>query len=503
MKNPAVFSVRRGLSLLFALLFCFSAAFAEDGAGTDANTNADPNAGIPRGADVGIFSLCAGALSSFDGTSETADVRGYSFNLKASMEISDVQPTARARMKGYADLLDTITFRGSLFTWPERHYFDLSLQIVPEDPKAAPVPLRLYNTGTKMMMSSPLLGDRPVLFSTDNLLAFAFKTYEHLELNLQYLVLLCPCSYEFAFRYLRDSWNTHIASSPDSHTVEAVNIESFANAIARFSEEEGSNLSALLNVLGICEGYDENTESEIMNLPSYITETITGGGSLECIVKQGSEEWQSNGKTIYSHTFSDTEENISIDLPATENGFRPAFSLKSRMLDQKISSDLSFGWLSEDPDSIPDLFSFSLSAKDYPARWPMKTDASAELSQTGSLFPPVRMSAALKSDAEGNLELKIKNAADSYYVGGTVLTVTGSVVPAESTVVTCSGSDLRSAVDILVSNDVTLNAWISGVLPSAAPQLLDFLAVVPASAYQSILDDLTETGLLSTLFGVD
>ncbi len=502
MKNPAVFSARRVLSLLLALLLCFSCTQAEDGAAA-ADTRADPKTELPRGADAGIPALCAGALSAVDGTSETAVVRGYTFNLKLAMDTSEVQPTARSRMKGYADLLDTVTLRGSLYTWPERHFFDLSLQIVPEDTKTAPISLRFFNTGTKMMMSSPLLGDQPVLFSTDNLLAFAFKTYEHLGLNLQYLVLLCPCSYEFAFRYLRDSWKTHIASSPDSHTVEAGDIESFANAIARFSEEEGSNLSALLKVLGICEGYDENAEGEIMNLPAYITETVTGGGGLECIVKQGSEEWRCDGKTIYSRTFSDTEENISTDLPPTEIGFRPAFSLKSRIREDKISSDLSFGWLSEDPDSMPDLFSFSLSSKDHPARWPMETNASADLSLTGSLFPAVRMSAALTSDAEGNLELKIKNAADSYFVGGTVLTVTGSVVPAESKVVTCSGSDLRSAVDILVSNDVTLNAWISGVLPSAAPQLLDFLAAVPASAYQSILDELTETGVLSTLFGVD
>lgn len=503
MNKRAVFPVQRGLSLLLALLLCLSVAFAEEGAEPAAATSPIPNAAVPRGADAGIPALCTGIPAAADRTSETKEVQGYDFNLKLSLDIAEAQPTARTRMKGYADLLETITLRGTFFTWPERNYFDLSVEIISGEANAAPISLRFYNTVTNVMMSSPLLGEQPVLFSTDNLLAFAFKTYEHLGLNLQYPVLLLPCSYEFAFRYLRESWNAHIAPTPQSHTVSPEDIEIFAGAIARFTEEDGSNLNALLKVLGICEGYDENVESEIMNMPAYLTETLTEGGAVECIVKKGSEEWKCGGRTIYSHTLSKTEENISVDFPATENGFRPAFSLKSRMQKDKISSDLSFGWLSGDPDSAQDIFSVSLSTKDHPARWPMETDATAELSLTGSLFPPVRMSASLKSDAAGKLELKIKSPADSSLVGGTVLTVSGTVVPTDCTAVTCSGADLRKAVDILVSNDVTLNAWLSGVIPNAASGILDFLSVVPASTYQSILDDLTETGVLSMLFGVD
>ncbi len=497
MRNHFRLFSRRALSLLLALLFCAS-GFPVKGPGALAEEASGE--GIPGAAVPGVV---FGALSVFDGATETAAVTGYTFTLKPSLEIQDVQPTARARMKGYADLLDAISLRGSFCAWPERKYFDLRLEIIPEEKNAEPVSLRFYNTQTRLMMTSPLLGDRPVLFSTDNLLAFAFKTYEHLGLNLHYPVLLLPCAYDFAFRYVLLLWDEYIASPRKTHTVSSDTLRSYADTLAGFLGEDGSNLSALVKVLGICEGYDENVEAEIMNMPSYLLDTAAHGGKLKYVLKKGSEEWISGKETLYTRTFSDGSETISLNLPATENGFRPSLSLSSVTREDRISSELSFGWLSGDPDLAEDIFSVSLSAKDLPARWPMACSGGAELSLTGSLFPMLRVGASLNSDEQGNLELKIKNAAGSYLAGGTVLTLTGTVLPSEFTVQTCSGTEVRSAVDILVSNDVTLNAWIRGIMPIAASRILNFLAVVPASTYQSILDDLTETGVLSLLFGVD
>ncbi len=464
MKNRIHVLFRRGLTMLLALMFCLSAASAEV---------------------------------------ETCRVQGVRFSLQLSLNTDDIRPTDRVRLQGYADLLSSVTFQGTFFAWPEKDQLDLQLEIIPVDSSASPVTLHLYNTTNQLLMSSPVLGSRPVLFSTDSLLSFAVKTHEHLGVNLQYLVLLSPTAYEFASRELRESWNRHINTASGSRKISAKETTAFIDEFAVLLAREDSTINALVDALEICSGYDETVENEIQSLPDYLLNTVTKGKGLTCTVKDGTETWASGKTTLYTRTVTDTGETVLLSLPPTPGGFRPTWSVVSETLDGKTGTDLVLGWLSDNPEEYKDIFKLLLSARGFPAVWPMASDASAEVSLTGSLFPRIYLNVSLRSEADGSIQMDIKSSPESELFGGADLTVNGKVTVDEFEARTWEEEIVSSAIDVLRTNDVTLTAWVRSILRPAVTNLLGFLAGIPASTYQSVLDDLEETGVLNTLLNQD
>ena len=61
--------------------------------------------------------------------------------------------------------------------------------------------------------------------------------------------------------------------------------------------------------------------------------------------------------------------------------------------------------------------------------------------------------------------------------------------------------ELIQHLNIFSVNDVTLNEFVHRIARPFATGMLNFLVEVPASACQSVMDDLTDYGVLSVILG--
>ncbi len=466
MKNPLRSPFRRSLALLLSLLLCFSAAGAEEG----------------------------------------GRVEGYTFSLNASLSLEEASASVRRHLQGYADLLDLITFRGSFYALPESGQWDLSLEILPKSGSAQPISLRFYNYAPcQILITSPLLGERPLLLSTDSLLAFAYKTYERLGLDMSGLVLLFPQVFDYATREIRYAFFRYLFDDFEKgHKASARSVNNYLGFLSENLSSESATFMDLVRLMETRSDYDETFRAEAVNFPEYLRAQVTKGSGLTYTVKKNSRTMSSKGKTFYTHTFSDAEERIDLAVPPTDSGFQPVLTFSSALKEGLTDADLSLGWISQNPAENQDLFSVNCSARSLPLSWPAPARATADLSLSGSLLPSLRLQGTLESGADGRLSLSVKNPAGSPgAAGGMEIRVSGEIVPAALEKKAMSSAEFESAVDILRVNDVTLSEWVSGVLrPSLLLNLLDFLAAVPASTYQTVMNDLTESGVLTTLFPV-
>ncbi len=434
---------------------------------------------------------------------EKATLPGFSFSLKLGLDLSGVSPVERDRLRGYADFLDSMTFEGTWYAWPEKHQIDLSLNIIPENSSGSPLYLHIYGPESDLMLASPVLGDRPLHFFCDSLLAFSVKAHEHMGLNLQYLVLLYPHVYEFATRVINYSWVDDILKPFGSHEVSAEKVRTFTKKLEENLTDDASPVASLIDVLEICEGYDEVLISEVMNLPHYLQKNVCHDAGVDIEITDSSETWSCEGKNLYEMKKTASGETVKLSLPDTDTGFRPHFSLQTETDGGLTDVDLSAGWLSQDPDEKEDLVSLVISGRRLPAAWPVETESEFSLALTGSLFPRVLLEGSLNSKPDGRVSVKIKSPAGSELAAGAVLTAEGTVLSETFQARTYTEEEMAACMDILRVNDVTLAAWVQEVLPYAVEGLLGFLVGVPASTYQSVMDDLTDSGVLGLFLSVD
>ena len=87
--------------------------------------------------------------------------------------------------------------------------------------------------------------------------------------------------------------------------------------------------------------------------------------------------------------------------------------------------------------------------------------------------------------------------------GQIMLTVEGELTPREelSEITAYAEIPQERTLDLLVSNDTEIQAYLPGLTGTMAKGLLRFLAGIPTSACQTVMDDLEELGVFSALLG--
>ena len=430
---------------------------------------------------------------------EDATVTAYAFDLSFSINQEQADANLNSKMMGYADLMEALSIKGSFYYVPETRYLDLQLELIPRDKNAGSIPLHFYGSMDSVMLSTPVLGNEKIVFSNPSLMEFAFKSYEHLGLKLQYLTMLYPYVHEFGFKNVINSWNKYICTSQKSRKISAKNINSFATDIARLLESD-QDLVYYLRALGAGSESDEILQSEAGQIPKYITDTVTGKKLITVQIDKGAETWVSGDETLYTHTWTDAEETVSLDLPVTSGGYVPVFDYYSQTEDEKTDLTLRAGWIMEDEEGN-DLLFLKLEAKSFPQVWPSETKASVALTTEGSLLPNFRLEAGLTADDAGNVTISVKNQSDEAKENDLVFLATGTVIPYQVIPGVYSFEEALSCVDILRVNDASLAEFVGKVTKPVIKGFTRFLTGIPATACQSVMDDLTDSGVLGMLLG--
>ena len=438
--------------------------------------------------------FCSCSVAEEDDSNVLPSVTGYDFSFRIRLERETLSAARKANLEGYADLLEALHFSGSCYYYAPERAMELRLRIEPTDSSAEPLALRFYGYPDRILVTSNLLGEESVLIASASLLEFSVKTYEHLGLDLRYIALLWPFVYEYAAQKLVARWEKYIHPTGSNQTVKASRIKGFANALSK-QLSENEDLKMLLTAIGIGTGMEEQVRSIAAEIPSYITNVLTKNRNITIRIKDGTETWSGAAGTIYTRTVSQNGESVLLNLPEMASGTRILFSSSSDLLSDGRQIDFNASLLHPESELLNILF---LGAR-LPQAWPEASSSEMQLILSGSLVPNLSLNAFFESKENGDFSAEIRIPSSASGEGEMIMTADGSVTPRTFEVYRYSREFMYQHTDILRLNDATMASFLSRVRSSAVRGLLGFLAGIPASACQSILDDLTDSGILEML----
>ncbi|MBQ7845076.1 MAG: hypothetical protein IJ392_02875 [Clostridia bacterium] len=419
------------------------------------------------------------------------DVSGVRFDVAFTMDPQAFSPEQRPLATGLADLMNILTLKGSL----DQAYtgcFDLNTEWMLNGEDATRTTLRLFGTEAFWGVESSLLGDEMLMVNMISLLEFSMKMYFHLEIPLQRLTLLIsPYVHTSAFEALGSAWQGVMLAQEGDRTIPYDQLLALASQLAEIAEGDRAFYYWTQSV-GMEAGYDETLMEVMLSLPEW-AETILDEEGITVTTRGATETWRTGETTLFTRTVEDSVTAWSITLPAFPNGY--AFSAfyngqpdGEHILQVRIDDDYGDTTLDSTikANNIPDL------TREVPIASPF----SLEVEMTGD-FMEEKLHLLFEGEGEGNnFSLRMLNAATrqpQLTMFGTLEATTPSTVPEFTT------AQLMEGMNLLSMNDVTLTELLGNVAQPMFDGLVPILVHMPASTVQSLLDLLTEHGVIDLL----
>ena len=471
----------------------------------------------------------------------------YDFDLAFSLNVESFPLPDRERASGYAELLDSLGLKGRLAWCPKKNSMNLEASLYYLDKPSLSYPFRIYGTNKRVFVTSPLINNEDLFLDMNGLMEFAVKAKGTLNMPLTYLAFLYPYATEYAFKKLNSSWNKRIGPS---RTTGTVTLEQFEKMSERWVIHISSNPNIqrwIYALMGIAEA-PEVIQAEFDNLPFYY-ENITGGQPLSVSVGENSELWQdASGNTLFSKQVSEDDFSLTLSLPASVNGYIPQLSVLTHAGEETSSFDVSAS-ITLDPSASPELpwdeyedfgpvtgsgdmtaeyveevideddsgvytdgddhigiikpaqlLSFQASGSGFPRNLPADSSFSASASMLGAVYPNFAFSLQGETKTDGTFSASLSRPESAESPSVEILRVSGTVVSAEpEKVPDYRKKSLKKVFNIFAMNDQSLADFSKRIVPLALRSLLSFVAEAPTSACQSVLDDLTDLGVLGML----
>ena len=441
-----------------------------------------------------ILCLSAGVLPALgEEAKEAGDPEAvcYDFRLSARLNPDAFSASRQKALQGYVDLLDAVSLEGSFALALDGSVFDLSLSVIPTDAGAAPLRFRARGNDSCFFITSPLLGQEQVALSADSLLDFCVKGYNHLGVPFQYAAYLYPYVWKVAFREPVNSWNRMVRHMKSDGKIKKSRVKKMTQ---RWAAQLDANhfLNAIIAALEMDAGTD--VYGFLSEIPDWFLEDVTQNHSIRVRKENGAEYWHAAWGDIAVRVNDPDHQSLKVTLPETPSGWTPFWNC-DRTVDRDFSSlSLHAGIGRQDGQDMLDLL---LDADSLPAVWPADCESTLRFSLSGDIFPETAFSLSLEGKSNGDFVVRVS----PYTEGPAWITLTGSVVPrAEHVRIPAADpEEVNVSTDILRVNDETLAAFVSKIIRPAVAGMVDFLIGVPTSACQSILDDLTDSGILGML----
>ncbi len=486
---------------------------------------------------------------------ETGGRYSYDFDLTFSLNADAFPAVMRSRAAGYASLANRLGIRGNLAWSDETKSMDLDAVIYYTDRPSLTYPIRFFGTRSWLFCTSPIMNDAVLFFDLNGLMEYAVKVKNTLALPMPYLAFLYPYTTEYAFSGVTRAWQQVIGTFRKSKKVTVARLQELSELCA---EEFKNSPHPQRWVSALADGSEspDAIEAEFASLPGYY-QLVTGGKPLSVTVGKGSETWQdSKGQTLFSREETDDSLSLSLALPASENGYEPAFSLSRSGSGSAVSFTLSArvaraeGWEDPQEDSaaeeeyaeeeyteeyddeyaeaydayddygegyttgsdeyddygeyggaFPDLLlDFTAEGSDLPLAFPADASFSVSASMRGAAYPDFDFRVIGETKADGSLTLSLCKAFAEGDEPATIFSCTGTAVPAEpKDIPDYQAQSLDGVYNIFAFNEISLSDFSHNVLPPLVRSLFSFVAEAPTAACQSFLDDLTDSGVLDML----
>ena len=444
------------------------------------------------------------AESSAGAPVEAASTYSYDFNLHFQINPEVFPSRKKARIRGYAELLDMLDFKGRIIWNQATESVDLTVSVIPVTSPSAALSLHLYGIPSILYLESPLLGDQTVYFHNEVLMEFAYKVWDNLGIKLQYPALLYPFSTTYAFSGIQKAWQKKVKEFKKSGSVSYKSLTSIATSWSKLLETDHA-LKYWITDLAAPLSCEALIRSEFENLPNYLTKQVAQKQALTVKVKNNTVTWKNSAKkTLFKQTTNDDGVEWALTLPATENNYVPSLSFSRKTADDRMDFALSGSYVrGEDAEEINSesvpatLLIISAEGTALPARWPLAGAFSASASVAGALLPNFSVRITGTGSESGALSLTFSQPLQPDEPPVQVLTCSGTLTPSEEKPAVDYREDRTSqATGLFFMNDVSLQELVRKIIRPCVTGILDFIDVAPVRACQSIMDSLTDSGLL-------
>ena len=139
----------------------------------------------------------------------------------------------------------------------------------------------------------------------------------------------------------------------------------------------------------------------------------------------------------------------------------------------------------------------------FPVAWPANFQSLLSVNLTGGLLPNIGFSAYLVGEENGHIRIEIRKPTVDYEPGPVMLTLEGDLNQREGNIKLRSipQAELDASLDLLVANDADIRAILPDMAQPMLVGLLRFLVGIPASACQTLMDELENLGILNLVLG--
>ena len=416
------------------------------------------------------------------------DVTGVRFSLRAQLEPSAFSAASDTlkTLSGLSQLLDAMTLEGTL----DRSFtgsFDLNAALTLYGLPETRTDLRMFGIDSHWCVQSSLLGDETLMINLLALLEFSIKAYSHLGIPLQRAALLAtPYVHTSAFEALVSAWNQIVGAKTGSRTITRARMLSLARQLADIAANDRA-FRYWVQAVALESGYDEVIMEVMLALPEWAEEVIGSDGLV--ITAQGSTEtWRTGNTTLFTRTVENGLNVWSLTLPPLPGGYLLAASGQSRHAEHTLS-------LSITEDNGDAVLNASLHASSLPETLPVSSPFSMDINLTGGAAGDGTHLVLEGDGAQGQITVSLRQADAEL----PMVTVSGQLLPYEpASIPNYTAADMVG-VNLLSVNDTTLAELIQDILEPLVCGGLPLLVHAPAAGVQSLMDLLSDSGILSLL----
>lgn len=419
------------------------------------------------------------------------DVSGVRFDLNFHMDPEAFPQEQKGVTTGIADLLNTLTLKGTLdqsFTG----CFDLNTEFMLSGKEATRTSLRLFGTEAYWGIESSLLGDEMLMVNMISLLEFSMKMYFHLEIPLQRLTLLIsPYVHTSAFDALGSAWRGVMHAQEGERTIPRDQLLALASQLAEIAESDRA-FYYWTQAVGMEVGYDEVIMEAMLTLPEW-AESFVDEEGIAVTIKGATETWRTGDTTLFTRTVEDSVTAWSATLPTSANGYAVSVFYNGQPDGEHI---LQARVTDEYGDTVMDCTIKANNIPDLTSEVPIASPFSLEVEMEGE-FLADKLHLLFEGEGQDKqFSLQMLNAA----TGAPQLTVSGTLEPyIPGAAPSFTTAQLMEGMNLLSMNDVTLTQLLTNAADPMFNGLLPLLVHMPASSVQSILDLLTEHGVIDLL----
>ena len=474
---------------------------------------------------------------------ETPAAQRFDFDLAFSLDPEALPARARSRARGYAELLDCLQLRGNITLCEATRSFDISASLFFRDKPEVSIPFRFYGCPSLLFLTSPVIANETLLFNMPALAEFAIKVRKSLDTPLPALALLYPHVYEYNFYNVWKAWDKYTGPADTSRKISVKNINALADAWQDLIAND-QYLNVWMTALYSVTSAPEAVEIELNGIPSYLKDFISAGKPLTVKIGSGTETWRNAaGLTLFSREDTPETQKWSLTLPADENRYATNlsfvrtnsessfdFRLDGSILREKAAlppgyeeeeyapvtgsdeedvypltggdEEYESESLDEEDSQWPEtMLLLSVSGSSVPTSFPCTSSFSAAASVKGALYPNFDFSVLGETKKDGNVSVSLCLPQED----GTpvpFLTCSGTVVPGTAEFApdhNYKPKELYGNYNFFSFSEYYMANFKAAVTKPLLKGLLDFVAEAPTAACQSLLDDLTDSGIISMM----